>query len=308
MAGSNIIIGEERKKTAAGNPVIGAPQPLMTQEELEAQRAANLAAQATVPAQPVVATAEVQAREAAPVDETRNTIAQGYDQQYQDFYDIAMSKKAEMDAAQQEDINQQQAYQKAAAWAGAGELVTSLANLIGVGGFNSANQQYANSYSRDWMKKADEARRTRQARTANYRAKLDSMNEKLAALKSGKAMALATYDRQKRTQDIQQQKADAYYAYQVARTSSIDAKNAVDQARVALLQAQTARNDEQTKYWNARIKDLEEKQKDADAKLQIAREDLDRKNRLTDSQVGVNNARKARIASKAVSLDDEYSE
>lgn len=284
---------------------------ILTPEELEAQRAANIAAQqnATVETAPAVEPAPMAepVPESAPVvDETRQQIEQGYNQQVKDFYSVMMDKKAEMEAAKAEDAQIEQGARKAAAWTGAAELATSIANLVGTGGFSSAHQQYNNTYSQDWMQKADEARRTRQARSSNYRSQLDALNTKLAELKAGKAQTLASYDRQKRTQDIQQQKADAYTAYQVARTTSIDAKNAVDQARVALLNAQTSKNEEQTKYWTARIKDLEKKQKDADEKLQIAREDLDRKNRQTDSVVGVNNARKAQIESKTGNGLDKY--
>lgn len=289
----------EQPQVNIGTPDIKAPTPVLSQEALDAQRTAVKAAQAA----PAPATEAPAAPTAPVVDETRKALEEGLTQQYNNFYDIAQAKKTEMDAARERDAQQEQAYKKAAAWTGAGELAASLANLVGVGSFDSAHQQYKNTYSQDWMSKAEETRKARISRSENMKGQLDNLNAQLAQLKSGKAQALANYDYKKKQQDIAQQKADAYESYQVARTASLDAKNEVERARAAYW---GAKSENEKAYYDARIKDLEEKQRDADQKLQIAREDLSRKERLTESQIGVNNARKAQIESKTKSPYDQF--
>ena len=72
----------------------------------------------------------------------------------QDFADIALQYKRDYDAAVAEDAALQQQEQKRAVWVGATEALANLNNLIGVGSFDSSNQQY-HSYSKDWMDHAD---------------------------------------------------------------------------------------------------------------------------------------------------------
>ena len=77
-----------------------------------------------------------------------------------------------------------------AKWAGVTEAAAALSNLVGVGSFNSANQQH-HQYSADWMKDADTKRQQRDARLDNIKANLDAMRMKSSQLKAANATTLA---------------------------------------------------------------------------------------------------------------------
>ena len=95
-----------------------------------------------------------------------------------------------------------QADQKAAQWSGLTELAASVSNMIGVGSFNAANQQYK-SYSQDWMKKADQDLREHRNRMDNIRARQNALKQQQLNLQMGQAgQALAR----------EQQRADRDYA------------------------------------------------------------------------------------------------
>lgn len=302
---------------------------ILTQEELEAQRAANIAAaqaaqnaQAAQQAQDAAA-AQAGAPTVAPTpgstpapDETRQQLADAYDQQYKSFYDIAMQKKADLDAARAEDLQHEQELRKAAAWTGAGELATSLANLIGVGSFNSANQTYKN-YSTDWMNKAEEARKARITRRDNMKAQLDSLNAQLGALKSGKANALATYDIKKKQQDISQQKADAYTKWQMARLELNDARAELTAAQAELARARAANVQADIDQANRRLDIAQQNANTAQDRAETARLEYDRKSSLTESEIAKNNAaaeasranaayKRAKTPGASLELDEEY--
>lgn len=324
MAGKKKLTEEEQKLNIA-QPVVTAPAPIVSQDQMDAARQVNMdvaaanqaaedALQATTPQDiktiqekvvetpqtttTTTTTTEVPQQPAPAVDATRNMLEEGYNQHLNSFYDIAMAKKAEMDAARADDLAQQEAYKKAAAWTGTTEFVSSLANLIGVGSFNAANQSY-NNYSKDWMQKAEEARKTRVARSENFRDQLNKINSQIAALKSGKAQSLAEYDIKKKKQDIDQQKADAYTAWQVARQNKIDLENELILAKAEFEKSKTAVNE-------ARVNKLYNDIKSANEKLEFARQDLERKNRQTDSVVKANEALAAYRASKTNSAYDQF--
>lgn len=200
------------------------------------------------------------------VDETRKAIEEGYRQQEAGINDILLQMNADMKAAEERDLAQQKAYQKAAAWTGAGELAAGLANLIGVGAFGSAHQQY-NNFSKDWMAKADEERKTRVARSDKMKDQLRTLNAQIAALKSGKATALANYDIKKRQADIQQQRADAQNAYYVARSEVSVAQAELKELEVELKEAKIAGEWAKADKLNA---DIEAKKADVKTKQQRA--------------------------------------
>ena len=101
-----------------------------------------------------------------------NSIQEQYRQragQVNDFYDL-INNKSEKDVQQEqaEAAAQQKADTDAAKWAGVTELVSSVANLVGVGAGNAVSQQYR-QYSQDWMRKADMDAREHRARIQNLR-------------------------------------------------------------------------------------------------------------------------------------------
>lgn len=106
--------------------------------------------------------------------------------QQKDFADIALQYKADYDAALAEDEALRQQEQKRAVWVGATEALANLSNLIGVGSFDSSNQQY-HSFSKDWMDKADADRRLRRNRIDNIRDRQRAMQQQLSQLRSSQA-------------------------------------------------------------------------------------------------------------------------
>lgn len=146
-------------------------------------------------------------------------------QRYQQLQNERNASLADMLIQQRKDFETQNAQDeeqikndvKAARWTGATELAASLANLIGVGSFNAANQQYK-QYSQDWMRKADADMRMQRARLDNFRERQRAMQMHINQLKQGDAntalnMAMRQADAD-RAARIQQ--ADADYKAQLA--------------------------------------------------------------------------------------------
>lgn len=146
-------------------------------------------------------------------------------QRYQQLQNERHAGLADMLIQQRKDFETQNAQDeeqirndvKAARWTGATELAASLANLIGVGSFNAANQQYK-QYSQDWMRKADADMRMQRARLDNFRERQRAMQMHINQLKQGDAntalnMAMRQADAD-RAARIQQ--ADANYKAQLA--------------------------------------------------------------------------------------------
>ena len=205
--------------------------------EQERQAAAENAAvdNATAPAAATSETAvetttgqqmETNAPVAAVPDNTRQQLEAGYNQNIQDFYTMAMNKKAEMDEALAADQKRETEMRDAARFSGVTEAAASIANLIGTASFGASPQQYK-SYSQGWMNKADEARKERLTRRDNYRQQLESLNAKLSALKSGKATALANYDTEA---PLKQARVAASYLRAEAAKLAAEAKAASSEA------------------------------------------------------------------------------
>ena len=146
-------------------------------------------------------------------------------QRYQQLQNERHAGLADMLIQQRKDFETQNAQDeeqirndvKAARWTGATELAASLANLIGVGSFNAANQQYK-QYSQDWMRKADADMKMQRARLDNFRERQRAMQMHINQLKQGDAntalnMAMRQADAD-RAARIQQ--ADADYKAQLA--------------------------------------------------------------------------------------------
>lgn len=107
--------------------------------------------------------------------------------QQQDFADIMLQYKRDYDAAAAEDAELRRQEDKRAVWIGATEALANITNLIGVGGFNSSNQQY-HTFSKDWMDKADADRKLRRTRIDNIRDRQRAMEQQLAQLRGQNAM------------------------------------------------------------------------------------------------------------------------
>ena len=134
-----------------------------------------------------------------------------------------------------------------AKWAAVTEAATALTNLVGVGSFNSANQQYK-QFSQSWMQEADRKRQQRENRIDVIKSNMDRLKERSAALKQGNATALAKL------------RADA--AAKEAEDKAAAAKVAYDtDVSVATAQFKKAAEDEaaerETKNLNARLRSNE---------------------------------------------------
>lgn len=109
--------------------------------------------------------------------------------QQQNFADIALQYKKDYDDALADDAALRQQEDKRAVWTGVTEGLASLANLVGVGSFDSANQTY-HSYSKDWMDKADQERRIRRNRIDNIRDRQRAMDLQLQQLRGNQNMQI----------------------------------------------------------------------------------------------------------------------
>jgi len=96
----------------------------------------------------------------------------------------------DMNAAIRENQILTKADNRASMWLAATEAVSSLANLIGVGAFNSSNMRIP-SYSKDWMKQADRHKRDRQTRIDGLRDRLRAAERELADMKASGAKSVA---------------------------------------------------------------------------------------------------------------------
>ena len=105
---------------------------------------------------------------------------------YTSFADIIGAREREMQQEQAEAERRIAADNRAARWTGLTELAASVANLVGVGGYNAVSQQYK-SYSQDWMKKADQDMRENRMRMDNLRARQDALKQQLIQMKMGNA-------------------------------------------------------------------------------------------------------------------------
>ena len=130
------------------------------------------------------------------LNDAQKLYQQRMDEGYTQFADIIAGSQrdaqAELAQEQQEIANKQ----KAARWTGAAELASSVANMIGVGSFNAANQQYK-TYSQDWMRQADADMRAHRAKVGNLRERQRAMQQQLLQLRMNNAgQALQAAQRQ----------------------------------------------------------------------------------------------------------------
>lgn len=109
------------------------------------------------------------------------------------FADMVNQYAENIRRAEDEGAAQVAASQRAARWAGATELASSIANLVAVGGHNAVSQQYR-PYSQDWMRKADQDARLNRMRIDNLRERQRAMQGQLANLRlndAARALELA---------------------------------------------------------------------------------------------------------------------
>lgn len=104
-------------------------------------------------------------------------------------------REKEIARAQQEAVADYNASQRAAQATGMTHLASSIANLIGVGGFNASNQVYQNP-SMDWMKKADQDKFINRQRIDNMRERQRAIQQHLLDIKAQGEGALIGYDRE----------------------------------------------------------------------------------------------------------------
>ena len=108
---------------------------------------------------------------------------------------LITERQNEIARAQQEAVADYNASQRAAQATGLTHLASSIANLIGVGGFNASNQVYQNP-SMDWMKKADQDKFINRQRIDNLRERQRAIQQHLLDIKAQGEGALIGYDRE----------------------------------------------------------------------------------------------------------------
>ena len=107
---------------------------------------------------------------------------------------LITERQNEIARAQQEAVADYNASQRAAQATGLTHLASSIANLIGVGGFNASNQVYQNP-SMDWMRKADQDKLINRQRIDNMRERQRAIQQHLLDIKAQGEGALIGLDR-----------------------------------------------------------------------------------------------------------------
>ena len=105
---------------------------------------------------------------------------------WQQLNDIATGTQNRINEANEQAGRERKAALNASRWTGLTELAASIANLVGVGGFNAVNQEYK-SVQNDWMKKAEDDMRVHRSRIDNLNARLEDQRMRLEQLKLGDA-------------------------------------------------------------------------------------------------------------------------
>lgn len=164
----------------------------------------------------------------SPIDHQRNAIENSNKAIEKSFADLMQDYKDTYDRQVQESRLEEEGKRKAAAWTGATEFATAIANMIGVGSFGSSHQQYQ-THSADWMRQADAARKERSAKLDNAKQRLAEMKFRASELQQKGAQALATYDMQKQKMD----QANAL-ALQKLRMSAAEKAEANELKRIGL--------------------------------------------------------------------------
>lgn len=130
-----------------------------------------------------------------------------------------------------------------AAWAGATEMASAIANLVAVGKHNAVSQKYKN-YSQDWMQKADSDAREHRNRIDDLRKLQRETELKMNQITQQGIQAAIENDRRREQDKLANELRRARIDYQNARTESEKAE-AAQKAREAeeklkYIQAQTA--------------------------------------------------------------------
>lgn len=126
-----------------------------------------------------------QQQAAATNNKIQDLLNQGYSAQ-EAMYKASQDRIAKAEA---EDVTKYKADLNAAKYSGLTELAASVANMIGVGGHNAANQQYR-QYSLDWMRKADQDMHLRRARIDNLRERQRALQQHLSQLKQQNGLTI----------------------------------------------------------------------------------------------------------------------
>lgn len=108
-------------------------------------------------------------------------------EKFSDFLDVINTQAAQdVKTEEAEAAAENQANMDAAKWTGVTELVSSVANLAGVGAGNAVSQQY-HQYSQDWMRKADADAKAHRSRIQSLRERQRSIGMQINQLKLGEA-------------------------------------------------------------------------------------------------------------------------
>ena len=237
----------ERKPTA--EPVAAAESPEAT---LEVAPSAPVNTVEPAPlATPKVATPSE--------DPVRDALVDAYDKQNKSFVDYVQGMRNDYEREKAESEARVADAKRAARWAGATEVASSLANLIAVGNHNAVNQVYK-TRTQDWMQRADAEAKEHRNRLSDLRQRQRDTELKMAQLRSSNDLALAQYDQNKRQQDITNAMA--------ARKADLDMKLQLGKLTVDQYNAETNRMKEEA---NARYNEITAKSTAARNYAQAAR-------------------------------------
>jgi len=159
------------------------------------------------------------------------------------FAQWAIDTKADAERRLAEDEARERESRRNAAWAGAAEMASSIANLVAVGKHNAVSQQYKN-YSQDWMQKADSDARERRNRMDDLRKFQRETELKMNQITQQGIQAAIENDRRREQTRLENEYRQAQIEYQKARTEAerqeAEQKAAEAAERLKYIQAQTA--------------------------------------------------------------------
>jgi len=230
-----LTVTEQRKEL----PTLEAKAEPLTQPGLSGER--------PVTPKPVMEPKPVQTvqpaiQETPEEDPMRAAILEANKQQNKSFLDYVQGIKDDYERERAEGQARVDEAKRAARWAGATELASSIANLIAVGNHNAVSQQYKN-FSQDWMRKADQEAREHRNRINDLRARQRDTELKMQQIRSEGLLNLAKYDLESEERKQRSALTKAQTEYQKARTDAAREKAKQDAAeakeKLEYIKAQT---------------------------------------------------------------------
>lgn len=203
----------------SSQPATSLGQQLLERDISESNRPESLA-----PAQPI---------DASNMDPLVATAANAARNEQRSFADYVLGMRQELDQAQREAQQEENADLNAARWTGLTELASSIANMIGVGQGNAVSQQFT-PQSQNWMAKADRDMKANRSRIDNLRQRQRDAELKMQQLRSQTELNMAKVKKDAMAQQAMAEYRRAQAALQTAKTETERQKALLDAEQAAM--------------------------------------------------------------------------